>query len=172
MRPEQEAPAPIPDEQAADFARLQAMAGEESPQAPGQAVAEATPPPNPAEGLAALLTLAAGVFHMSGFKRAAANWTPEVCREFADKATPVLQKYAWGQRILAFIESGLGVEEVALITFAAPVVAATVAAARLDIADAKKREPIDSTAATVAETAPAAPDAGQVEADPFHQAAP
>ena len=170
----EEAAVAMPEEQARDVAALAALAGEETAALPGAEPAE--PPPDPAEGLGALLTLVSGVFHMSGFVKVAAMWSPEVCREFAQKAVPVLRKYAWGQRIIAFLETGLGVEEIALVTFAAPLVAATYSAAREDIAAAKKRQPIDATAQRVADApapAPAPVPAGEPPEevrgnDPFH----
>jgi hypothetical protein len=98
-----------------------------------QPEAPAAPQVDPAESLAgflAILSIAAGY---AGLDRTAAIWTPETCRGLADKAVPVLVKYAWGQRILNFLATGAGVEELALAAYAAPLVLATAAAVKDDL---------------------------------------
>lgn len=94
------------------------------------------PPPAPAdpvESLAGLLTVLGIASGYAGLSRTAAIWTPETCRGLAAKTVPVLVKYAWGQRLLNFLATGAGVEELALAAYAAPLVLASVAAVRADM---------------------------------------
>jgi hypothetical protein len=121
-------------EQAADLARLQSMAaeGEPGPAAEGAkgpaaegAQGPEVPHVDPVESLAGLFTVGAAIFAAAGFTNAAAVWKPEVCRGIAERTVPVLVKYPWGQRAIEFLTTGDGVEEIALVMYAAPVVLAT-----------------------------------------------
>ena len=57
-------------------------------------------------------------------------------------------KYPWGQRALDFLQTGAGVEEIALAMYAAPIVLATVQGAKKDLAkQAKKPEQAKQEAA-------------------------
>lgn len=125
-----------PAEMAADLARLEAMTEESQGPGPGSnPEPEPAPEVSPEESLAGFLTVAAMAAGLVGYKRAAAVWSIETCRGFAERAVPVLEKYAWGQRALSFLTSGAGVEEMALAMYAAPVILATVSAAREDAAE-------------------------------------
>lgn len=106
---------------------------------PAAAAAAAAPdamPPaiEPAESLAGLLTVAGMAASVGGMHRTAAVWSPDACRALADKAVPVMRKYAWGLKVLEFLETGAGVEEIALFAVAAPLVMATAGAVRADLA--------------------------------------
>lgn len=126
---------PVNDDEAAAFARVEAMAAQESPQ-PGETVTvepEPIPPVNAAESMAAFMMLAGGIAGQVGYRRTAAVWNPETCRGAADRIVPVLRKYPWGAPVLAFFEKGIGAEEMALVVFLAPVGVATFAAIKADM---------------------------------------
>lgn len=124
-------------EAAADLARIDALIGQGEQAGPGAGPGPEPerPGPTPEQAMGGLLTVAALVLGQFGFARAAAVWSPEACQGLADKAVPVMMKYAWGNRIIEFVQSGAGVEEIALAVYAAPMVLATVAAAREDAAE-------------------------------------
>lgn len=122
-------------EEAADFARVAAMVGE--PVSGAGDVVQATPEVpamDPAESIAGLAAMAAGVAEFAGLQNVAALWSPEACREFGEKTVPVLRKYPWGARVLAFFETGAGVEEMALGAFVLPMGFATWKAFKADTA--------------------------------------
>lgn len=121
-------------EQAADLARLAGMA--EAERIPGAAQ---EPEPEPVrvsveDSLAGVFSIAGMLAGMAGMPSVAKIWTAEHARGLSEKAVPVLKKYAWGRRIIEFVETGAGVEELALLVYAAPLAMATVAAARADLA--------------------------------------
>jgi hypothetical protein len=148
----------VSEEQAADLARLTMQAGEGQDAGP---IPEAEPAgPTPEESLAGLLTLAGMAAGMAGMTRTAGVWGADTCRGFAERAVPVLAKYGWGQRVLGFLQDGAGVEEMALLAFAAPVALATWQAARADLAPARDEKPVEGDPVP-ARPAPAEPDAGQ-----------
>jgi hypothetical protein len=103
---------------------------------------------DPAESLAGALQVASIAAGYAGFPKAAAIWTPGTCRALADKAVPVLVKYPWGQRIIDFLQTGAGVEELALLATAAPLVMATIAAVREDMKPAAKPAATEAATAT------------------------
>ena len=74
------------------------------------------------------------VLNFAGLKNTAAVWNEETCKGLADRAVPVLRKYPWGGRIISFLETGAGVEEVALGLFVLPVGLATAKAWQADAA--------------------------------------
>jgi hypothetical protein len=134
----------ISREQQADLMRLESMAYEE----PGP-IPEAEQEPerifNPVDALAGFLTIGGTVAGWVGYRRVSGVWAEETCRGVAEKAVPVLQKSAWGSRLLEFLDTGAGVEEIALAMYLAPVVLATVAAAKADTAERvepKKRDDV------------------------------
>jgi hypothetical protein len=86
------------------------------------------------ESLAGLLVVVSMAAGFAGFKKVAAVWNAETCRGFSGRAVPVLVKYTWGQRALDFLTSGDGVEEMALAAWMVPVVLATMAAVKSDMA--------------------------------------
>ncbi len=101
------------------------------------------PAVDPVESLAGFLQIAAVAAGYAGFSKAAMVWQPNTCRGLADKAVPVLVKYPWGQRILAFLTTGAGVEEMALLAFAAPLAMATWQAVGEDL---KQKQPVTPAA--------------------------
>lgn len=124
----------VSPEQAADFARLAGMA--EAERIPG-AAPEPEPEPvrmSAGESLAGVFNIAGMLAGMAGMPSVAKIWTPDAARGLSEKTLPVLQKYTWGRRIIEFIETGAGVEELALMVYAVPLVMNTVAAARADLA--------------------------------------
>lgn len=129
---------PIEDaDEVKDFARVGAMVdqGEPEPGALVDPVPEA-PAVDAAESMAGLLTVAGMLAGETGFKRTAAIWNPETCKNIAAKAVPVLRKYPWGVRVLDFFETGAGVEEIALGVVLIPAVLATYRAVSDDMAEA------------------------------------
>lgn len=98
---------------------------------------------DPVESLAGFLSVLGIAAGYAGLPRTATIWQPGTCRGLADKAVPVLVKYPWGQRLLNFLATGAGVEEMALAAFAAPLVLATHAAIREDLKPARP-EPVQT----------------------------
>jgi hypothetical protein len=138
-------------EQAADLAALEAMAREGQP-GPGQEQAgPEVAAADPVESLAGLFTVAGYMAGSLGYRRVGELWGPETCRGLSEKMVPVLRKYSWGQRALEFLETGAGVEEIALGMVAVPLVLATLQAARADEAERAARH----------RRAESVPDAGQ-----------
>jgi hypothetical protein len=128
-------------EQAADLARLESMAREGEPDIgpdeSGPGVVD------PVEAVAGLLTVAGMGAGWFGYRRVSEVWGPESCRAVAEKAVPVLQKYPWGIAALDFLQTGAGVDEIALGMCILPMVIATMDAARADDEERakKRREP-------------------------------
>lgn len=91
------------------------------------------------QSLAGLLQIGHIALLAGGMKHTAAVWNEGACNAFAAAAVPVLRKYPWGGRVLAFLESGSGVEEMALFMVAMPLTMATVNAVRQDL---HKPEPV------------------------------
>lgn len=96
------------------------------------------------QSLSGLLQIGHLALLAGGMKRTAAVWNEQACNTFAGAAVPVLRKYPWGGKVLAFLESGAGVEEMALFVVAMPLTMATVTAARQDLS---KPEPAAAQAA-------------------------
>lgn len=130
----------------ADLARLRLFVAEEEqaqpqPGEPGggardaDEVLEDETRLTPREAVLSLLEIIFMPAEMAGLHRTMQVWTPEVQGEFADKLLAVLKKYALGRRIIAFMQNGLGVEEIALIMFLGVMAKATAAAVRADVAD-------------------------------------
>ncbi len=130
----------IAPEQLADLAALEAVAAADIPPG-GETEAEPGPAVSSEESLAGLLVVGGMAAGMMGYKRVAAIWNEPACRGFSDRACPVLRKYSWGMRVLDFLDTGAGVEEMALLMYAAPLVLATMAAAKEDAADMRPAEP-------------------------------
>lgn len=160
---EEFAPVPVAAEEAADFARLGAMVGDEAGAAVAAPGLEPAPVVDAAESLAGFLSMAAQGGELFGFPQAAAVWQPETCQAVAEKTVPLLKKYPWGARFVAFFESGAGAEEAALVAVLLPVGFATAAAVRLDLAARR--------AAAEAEAAPVSAPRGPVMAE-VHDADP
>lgn len=83
------------------------------------------------EGLLSLLPVGLGV---AGLKNTAAVWTAESCKIIAERTIPVLKKYVLGQKIINFLETGSGIEEVALATALVPIGLASYRGYQLDLA--------------------------------------
>lgn len=149
-------PVAVSGEEAAAFARVELMAGDDVAGGEAVAVAPEPEPVNAAESMAAFMMLAGGLAGQVGYKRTAAVWNPETCRGVADRTVPVLRKYPWGASVLAFFEKGVGAEELALFVFLAPVGVATFAAIKADM----EPEP-EKTAAAKETGAPVASGAVQ-----------
>jgi hypothetical protein len=114
--------------------------GEAQPGAPVPEAVQEAPKMDAAESLTGLLSMMSGAASVAGYKRASAVWTPEACGAVAGAAVPVLRKYPWGARILDFLETGSGAEEVALVMVAGPLVLATVGAVKADMGGEEKAE--------------------------------
>lgn len=133
----------VADEESADFARVGAMVGAGEP-GPGAVTVpeQGQPRVDAVDSLSGLLSLVGVGFGVAGMKRAKALWPAETCADVAQKTVPVLRKYPWGARVLAFLEEGTGAEEMALVLCVAPLGLATWKAAQLDMAgDAEKSPP-------------------------------
>lgn len=128
-------------EQAVDLAHLQGMAGQGQPgpeAVPGGQPGQDGPGVDPVDSLAGLLSAGGMVAGALGYRRVSELWQPETCRGLSERVVPVLVKYPWGQRVLAFLTEGAGVEEIALAMYAAPLAFATIQAARADEAERRK----------------------------------
>lgn len=97
---------------------------------------EQEPPPSNASaedslyGLLSLLPIGLG---FAGLKNTAAVWNDGTCRGVSAAVLPVLRKYAWGGKIINFLETGAGIEEMALFAVMMPVGLATYNAVQADI---------------------------------------
>ncbi len=112
----------------------------ESPDATGQVMVA-----NPVDSLAALLSMLPIAAGFMGYARTAARWGPDTCRGVAERLLPVMIKYPWGQRVISFIQSGAGVEEMALVLYLLPLVTSTMQDARMDAQDiaARNAKPVE-----------------------------
>lgn len=72
-----------------------------------------------------VLTVVPMGLHMAGYENAAAAWSDDACGSISTALVPVLRKYAFGQKMLAYLETGGGVAEGVLIMALYPVAAAT-----------------------------------------------
>lgn len=89
-----------------------------------------------------VLTVVPMGLHMAGLKNAAAAWSDDACGSISAALVPVLRKYAFGQRILGYLESGGGVAEGVLLMAVWPVAAATYAGYLQDQAE-KEPKPVN-----------------------------
>lgn len=87
--------------------------------------AAAPPIADAVEAFYGLLSLLPIGLTIAGLKHTAQAWSDDNCRAIARAAIPVLQKYTFGQKFIAFLETGGGVEEIALGVVLAPVAIAT-----------------------------------------------
>ncbi|MEQ1488854.1 MAG: hypothetical protein ABL920_10195 [Methylotenera sp.] len=93
---------------------------------------------NATEALYGIISIVPMALHMTGLKNTASVWSDSVCRGIATAAIPVLRKYAFGQKIITFLETGGGIEEFALAMALAPVAMATMSAYKLDVKPKEK----------------------------------
>lgn len=87
---------------------------------------------NAQKALGGLLTVIPMGLSVMGLKNTAAVWSNDVINGVSSALMPVLRKYTFGQKFLAYLETGGGVEEFALMIALAPVALATVNAYQLD----------------------------------------
>lgn len=87
---------------------------------------------NAQQALGGLLTVIPMGLSVIGLKNTAAVWSNDVINGVSSALMPVLRKYTFGQKFLAYLETGGGVEEFALMIALAPVALATVNAYQLD----------------------------------------
>lgn len=130
--------AAMSSEQEQDAAALAAMVAETGAAVTVTGEPMPEPPPVPAmsaeESLAGLLSPLPHVLNFAGLKNVAGVWNAEKCSGLAERAVPVLRKYPWGMRFIGFLETGAGVEELALVMFILPVGLATAQAWKADAA--------------------------------------
>ena len=93
---------------------------------------EAPPIANAIDSLYGLLSLVPIGLSFAGMKNTAAVWADSTCHGLAAACVPVFRKYAWGQKIIVFLETGGGVEELALMAVVMPIGLATYKAIELD----------------------------------------
>lgn len=91
------------------------------------------------ESLAGLLSLIGIVSEFRGYMRVATVWNGEACHELAAKLVPVFLKYSWGQRLINLLNTGGGIEELALFPVAMAMIAATYQAYQADSAAMKPK---------------------------------
>lgn len=101
------------------------LGGTESPQMAADGNAE-----NAIYGLLSIVPIG---LSMAGLKNTAAVWHDDVCKGVAGAMLPVLKKYVFGKKIIAFLETGGGVEELGLALVLFPVVTATAGAHKADM---------------------------------------
>lgn len=96
--------------------------------------AQADPPlsKNATDNLFGLLCLVPIGLQFSGLKNTAEVWNERNCRGLSEACIPVLRKYAWGAKIINFLETGAGIEEMALAAVCMPLALATHAAYKID----------------------------------------
>lgn len=124
----------------ADRANLENMVGPDAAPEPQPGDEYQPQQVSPEENLAGLLELIFLPADAFGMKRTAAIWTPDQCRLVAEKAVPVLRKYGWGRAVLAWLDGGMGVEEIALLVVLTPLARRTFEAVRADVADLKAKQ--------------------------------
>lgn len=86
-------------------------------------------------GLLSIVPLGLG---LAGLKNTAAVWSDDVINHVSVALLPVLKKYTFGQRLLAYLENGGGVEEFALLLALSPVAVATYNGYKLDTKPVEK----------------------------------
>lgn len=87
---------------------------------------------NAVDSLYGLLSLLPIGLTFAGMKNTANVWTDNACKGLSSACVPVFRKYAWGQRIIVFLETGGGIEELALMAVIMPLGLATYKAIELD----------------------------------------
>lgn len=114
---------------AGDF---QAVQENENPAIEGQAITD------PVESLAGLFGMIGMAFGFAGYKRVSAVWSNDGNNHaLAYSTVPVLQKYAWGQKVINVLSGKVPVEELALLMAVAPFAVGTYVAIKQDAAEKK-----------------------------------
>lgn len=137
----------VTDEQKQSEAFLNSMISDENQGAASGGVGDGGQVANvvPADtvgNLAGLLTLIGLGFEFKGYSRAASVWSDDACNALAAKLVPVFAKYSWGQRLINFLNTGGGVEELALFPVAVAMISATYNAY---LADSQAEKPVTGT---------------------------
>jgi hypothetical protein len=97
---------------------------------------------DPVLSLAGFLQMVGFGFTMSGFANLGAVWSDASKNQaLAGALVPVLAKYAFGQRIIAFLSGETPIEEINLLMVAAPFAMSTVAAFKADKAAKDEMKP-------------------------------
>jgi hypothetical protein len=102
---------------------------------------------NAQNALAGLLSIIPMGLDVVGLKNTASVWSSGVVGGVSAALMPVLRKYSYGQRFLAYLESGGGVEEFALLIALTPVTLATIEAYKLDTKKVEKEVKSEEVAA-------------------------
>lgn len=87
---------------------------------------------NAADNLFGLFCLMPIALQFSGLKNTASVWDEKNCRGLSEACIPVFRKYAWGGKIINFLETGAGIEEMALFAVCMPLAIATHSAFKKD----------------------------------------
>ncbi|MBL8506369.1 MAG: hypothetical protein JNJ51_08430 [Methylobacillus glycogenes] len=137
------------EEQIASENQLLALADQEQPAAEPQASEAGQGQAGQVEfsaeqSLIGLLQIGHLALLAGGMKNTAKVWDADGCSAFAGAVVPVLRKYPWGGKVLAFLETGAGVEEMALFAVVAPLTMATVGAVQQDKAEMRKEKPVEA----------------------------
>ncbi len=91
-------------------------------------------------GLYGLLGLLPIGLNLIGLPRTAHVWSDNNCKAVSTAFVPVLRKYAWGQKVITFLETGGGMEELALVATLAPLAIATYSEYSQETANQKEAE--------------------------------
>lgn len=111
---------------------------DESPGSPDGGLVAGGGVNDPVESMAGLLSMIGFGLTVSGLQNLGGVWSDGSRNQaIASAAVPVLAKYAFGQRIIAFLSGETPVEELALAMALAPVVMSSVTAYRADMAARK-----------------------------------
>lgn len=108
---------------------------------------EQEPAASAVDSLYGLLSLIPIGLSFAGMKKTAEVWGDSTCHGLAAACVPVFKKYAWGNKIINFLETGAGVEEMALFAVAMPIGLATFKAIELD--NPKKEEAENANSAVI-----------------------
>lgn len=100
--------------------------------AQGAQGAQSEPIADATESLYGMLSLIPIGCKFTGYSNIAAVWNESACRGVSSACIPVFRKYAWGAKIINFLETGAGVEELALGAVLLPIGLATYGAYQLD----------------------------------------
>jgi len=86
-------------------------------------------------GLYGLLSLLPIGLNIIGLPRTASVWNDGNCKAVSEAFIPVLRKYQWGQKAITFLETGGGMEEIALMVTLAPLAIGTYSEYRQETAN-------------------------------------
>ncbi len=86
-------------------------------------------------GLYGLLSLLPIGLNIIGLPRTASVWNDGNCKAVSAAFIPVFRKYEWGQKAITFLETGGGMEEIALLVTLAPLAIGTYSEYRQETAN-------------------------------------